>query len=357
MTLLQRRVFLELMGNAVLALALLVVVLMLVASVEIVAKVDGLSALDFLATVPLSLAVFIDLMLPLSVLVSVVMTYGRLASDNELDALRASGVSPLTLLVPGLVFGLLGSLLLLLALDYGKPYAERAYRRAIRGTDLAQVLSRRLASAEPIALDERTILSIDEVGPDGQARNVRIQILDDEGKVLQEFVAERASIVADVERGLLVVNLPEYRQAAGSEAVRGRDLLIERPLGRSHVDLNIEQLTTPQLLAWLARDPGARGIFKERLVRIAVDTRLSGAASCVIFVLLGVPVALRFRRTDRMGAFLVAFVLALFVYYPAVRVGKALAVRDVLPSLAAAWTGNALLLLVGLLLTRRVLSR
>lgn len=356
MTLLQRRIFLELVGNCVVALVLLLAVLVLVASVEIIAKVEGLGVLEFLGTVPVFLAAAVDLVLPLSVLVAVVMTYGRLASDNEVDAVRASGISPRTLVVPGLLFGLLASVLLLLALDYGKPYAERTKRRILRDLPMAEMLAKGLSTGEPVNLDDNTILSIESIDEEGIAYGVRIQTLDDDGVVTREIVAESARIYVDIEKSMLVVELHEYRQTVGG-GMSGESWSVERPIARSLVDLNISQLTTPQLVAWLRRAPGKRGIFAPQRVAIAVEGRLSGAASCVIFVLLGMPVALRFRRSDRVGAFLVAFLIALFLYYPSVRITKALATREVVPPMAAAWSGNALLLGAGMVFSRRALKR
>lgn len=356
MTLLQRRIFLELVGNCVVALVLLLAVLVLVASVEIIAKVEGLGVLEFLGTVPVFLAAAIDLVLPLSVLVAVVMTYGRLAADNEVDAVRASGISPRTLVVPGLLFGLLASVLLLLALDYGKPYAERTKRRVLRDLPMAEMLARGLATGEPVNLDGNTILSIKSLDEQAVAHDVLIQRLDDEGQVTNQIVAETANIYVDIEKSMLVVELHQYTQSIGG-GMKGEMWTVERPIARSLVDLNISQLTTPQLVAWLRRAPQERGIFAEQRVAIAVEGRLSGAASCVIFVLLGMPVALRFRRSDRVGAFLVAFLLALFLYYPSVRITKALATRELVPPKVAAWSGNALLLGAGMIFSRRALRR
>ena len=356
MILLQRRVFLELMGNAFVAVALLLAVLLLITSVTLVSQVEGLGAVEFLSAIPVFLAASSNVVLPLAVLVAVVMTYGRLAADNEVDAVRASGINPWSLLVPGLVFGALAGVLLLLALDYGEPYAKREQRRILRGTDVAAMLARRLATGEPVYVDEHTLVSAERIGEDGTARNLRIQFLDDGGSVIREVLAESAEIFVDIENSVFVVKLHEYRETKGG-ASSGRDLVIEHPISRATIDLGISQLTTPQLEAWLLRSPTERGIFRVSQVEVELGMRLPKAAACLVFVLLGMPVALRFRRSDRVGAFLVAFVLALFVYYPSVKISTALAKKEVVPVVAAAWSGNALLLLAGLLFSRRALRR
>lgn len=53
----------------------------------------------------LNLAWIIAMSIPMAVLVASLMAYGRLAEDNEITAMRASGISFLTILGPGIIFG------------------------------------------------------------------------------------------------------------------------------------------------------------------------------------------------------------------------------------------------------------
>jgi lipopolysaccharide export system permease protein len=53
----------------------------------------------------LNLAWIIAMSVPMAVLVAALMSYGRLAEDNEITAMRSSGISFLTILGPGIVFG------------------------------------------------------------------------------------------------------------------------------------------------------------------------------------------------------------------------------------------------------------
>ena len=53
-----------------------------------------------------SLPITLTFVLPLSALFAVAMVYGRLASDNELEACKASGISLWTLVYPGLAMAI-----------------------------------------------------------------------------------------------------------------------------------------------------------------------------------------------------------------------------------------------------------
>ncbi|UCD36954.1 MAG: LptF/LptG family permease [Fidelibacterota bacterium] len=63
--------------------------------------------------IALNLAWIIALAVPMAVLVATLMSFGRLSHDNEITAMRTSGVSYATILRPALVFGTLVCLVLL----------------------------------------------------------------------------------------------------------------------------------------------------------------------------------------------------------------------------------------------------
>ena len=74
----------------------------------------------FLLSIPFTIA----LTLPMSVLVAVLYAYSRLAGENEVTALKASGVSPWRIVTPALVAGLVMTLFLLAFNDQVLPRAN-----------------------------------------------------------------------------------------------------------------------------------------------------------------------------------------------------------------------------------------
>jgi lipopolysaccharide export system permease protein len=112
--------------------------------------------------------------------------------------------------------------------------------------------------------------------------------------------------------------------------------------------------------------PGMRAAQAEQLklqVRLAenqidgdeveIEKKFAIAAACVIFVLLGAPVALRFPRGGvglTIGVSLGVFGL----YYVGLVVGETLARGNLIPPFWAMWSTNLLLLVIGLVLTSRL---
>jgi len=73
----------------------------------------GLDLTTILEYLFLNLAWIVALAVPMAVLISTLMAFGRLSEDNEINALRASGISFLTILRPALLFGIFICLLLI----------------------------------------------------------------------------------------------------------------------------------------------------------------------------------------------------------------------------------------------------
>ncbi|NQV29252.1 MAG: YjgP/YjgQ family permease [Candidatus Marinimicrobia bacterium] len=67
----------------------------------------GLSFFVILEYIALNLAWILALAIPLSVLVAVLLAYGRLATDHEVTAMRSGGISLTRIMAPALVFSIL----------------------------------------------------------------------------------------------------------------------------------------------------------------------------------------------------------------------------------------------------------
>ena len=71
-----------------------------------------------------SLPFIIALTIPMGVLVGIISGFGRLSGDSEILALRASGINPVILLPPGLLFSLFITLSMSLFNSWVLPFAH-----------------------------------------------------------------------------------------------------------------------------------------------------------------------------------------------------------------------------------------
>ncbi|MFQ6678559.1 MAG: LptF/LptG family permease [Fidelibacterota bacterium] len=74
----------------------------------------GLDLRTILEYLFLNLAWIVALAVPMAILISTLMTFGRLSEDNEINALRSSGISYLTILLPAILFGTIVCALLII---------------------------------------------------------------------------------------------------------------------------------------------------------------------------------------------------------------------------------------------------
>ncbi len=80
----------------------------------------------------LSIPVLLGYTLPIACLMAVILTFGRLSSDNEIIAIRASSIHLWNILAPLIIIGILFSLLCLYLNERVIPYAHFKQREALK---------------------------------------------------------------------------------------------------------------------------------------------------------------------------------------------------------------------------------
>jgi hypothetical protein len=135
---LQRYIFGELLRVLILATIGLTLVVSLGAILRPVQEY-GVGPRQVLHVLTYFLPISLTFVLPVAALFAAALTYGRFASDNELDACRASGISMLMLVYPGLVLALLVAIAnLLLSFHVVPSFVHRA-EKSLRA-DAKQIL-------------------------------------------------------------------------------------------------------------------------------------------------------------------------------------------------------------------------
>ena len=94
----------------------------------------GLSVLTILEYLFLNLGWIVALAVPMAVLIAALMTFGRLSEDNEINAMRSSGISFLTIVRPAMIFGITVALILIYFNNFILP--EMNFRARILSGDI-----------------------------------------------------------------------------------------------------------------------------------------------------------------------------------------------------------------------------
>ncbi len=90
-------------------------------------------------------------------------------------------------------------------------------------------------------------------------------------------------------------------------------------------------------------------------LRIRIHKRLVQAASVFLFALIGIPLGILAGGRSVMTAFGLSFAIVLLVFYPFVIFGQVAAETGALPIAPAMWAGNVFVLIIGAVLTSRVM--
>ena len=129
-------------------------------------------------------------LMPLAVLLGSILSLGALASNSEIIAMQASGVSLAKLVSPVIQAAAILAVLNFLLADWVVPDSE-TYARSVK--NLAQGKTSALIVREGLwTKDESRILHIGQLLPNGVARDIEIYELDKQGKLLSVLKAERA---------------------------------------------------------------------------------------------------------------------------------------------------------------------
>jgi lipopolysaccharide export system permease protein len=86
---------------------------------------------------------------------------------------------------------------------------------------------------------------------------------------------------------------------------------------------------------------------------IEIQKKFSLAAACIVLVLVGAPISLRFPRGG-VGLVLIASFLIFSVYYVGLTSGEALANHNIISPFWAMWAGNIIFALIGIALISRM---
>ncbi|HEY7395062.1 MAG TPA: LptF/LptG family permease [Gemmatimonadaceae bacterium] len=109
--------------------------------------------------------------------------------------------------------------------------------------------------------------------------------------------------------------------------------------------------TNPEILEAKARLDEAR--HRRNRYGIEIQKKFSLAASCIVFVLVGAPLALRFPRGG-VGLVIGASFFVFAVYYVGLIGGESLANKNIISPFWAMWADNIVFLIVGLILIARM---
>ena len=299
--------------------------------------------------------------IPISVLAAVLLGFGRLSGDNELTAIRTSGISLWKIIFPVIICGILISLANIPLNDKILPESEFKARKLLKT----------IGMKNPAALIEPGIFIKGFQNYIVFVHNKKGDVLEDvriyqprEGKPTRTIIARTGRITPlPHEKG---VQLELMNGTADEISPENPDEFYKISFKKYQMTLNLEKAVDINSIQKKAREKSMKELVDDiELMGASVDVvplqvefhrKLALSFSNLVFVLVGVPLAITTHRREKFVGFGLSIVMFL-VYWGIMLGGIAFAIRAAIPAWAGVWSANIILALFGAVLFYRLLKR
>jgi LPS export ABC transporter permease LptG/LPS export ABC transporter permease LptF len=361
MRLLGRYVFREILTSAVLGtlLATFVIFLQMADKLfEAVVNSNSVSPKTVLTLFLWAMPPVLPLTIPFGVLVGILIGLGRLASDGEITAMRAAGVSSRKVILPVLLFASLGMGLAGLASLRLTPLAIRESTRIVTELAATQIS----AEIEPRVFVENfpdKILYVGDVGTppvvrwkpvfiaDVTAPEKRASGMRDKADGPMITVAREAIAVSDPKNNRIQLTLHDvYTHEMGKDRVANDTV--------APVSTQVLEAAPPDQKAMSSRAMNTRQLINypkngpdRTEVQIELHRRFALPLACLALAMVGIPLGVSTRKGGKSAGYVIALFLGFFCYHLSSLALDGIAKQNTLPVPVAVWLPNAVFMIAG----------
>ena len=320
----------------------------------------GVGVFDVLKILILTVPSVLGFILPTATLASVLLVFGSFAQNNELIAMKASGINLFRIAVPVVAVSFLLSLFSLFLNDQVQPKAVYWYRQLIREVVVKRpaayleagrfikdfkgyilwvnrVKGKRLEGItiyEPQAgKSTRTIMAEwGEIAPSSDEQSLALKLFNG---ISDEPNADDPSVFYKLNFKTLLLPNITLGEASGGTGKKPREMAID------------------ELMYRLQHEQEAKASVKRRReLESEIHQKISFSFATLVFVMIGLPAAIITRRGEAVVSFSLALGI-IAVYYTLFVWGTSMAINGYLPPIISLWFPNALLAGFAVFLGRR----
>jgi len=297
--------------------------------------------------------------LPIAALTAVLLSLGRLSSDNEIIAIRASGINLFKLILPLLTVSLILSLILVFFNDKVIPYAHFASRKTLVEVGVRNPT----AALEPgvfINSFEKYILFIYHIDQN-KLTNVRIYE-PQKNKPTRTIVAKKGEFIAIPEKKVVKLKLidgtsdePDPENINNFYKLNFKTYFMNLNLAQAQDINKFEKKPKDMTIQELKQE--IKKLKKENIdptpLITEINEKIALAFSCFVFIFLGASLAVITRRREKSINFGIAAIIV-GIYYLLLLGSEALSLQGYIDPKIAMWIPNIILGTSGIILTYRL---
>jgi LPS export ABC transporter permease LptG/LPS export ABC transporter permease LptF len=297
------------------------------------------------------------LTIPMSLLLGLLVAFGRLSADREFVAMQACGVSLMRLMRPVGFLSVLAWAATTYILLVAVPDANQRYREITFGI----IAERAEGEVRPRIFFEDfpdVVLYVREIPASGGGWRDVFMVDNRPGQPPATYLARQGHVVIDRARRTLEMVLQDGSRHTADNAGRYEvfqfdELLLrlnpETVFPREGPPLGTREMTIAQLrerAAELERD----GIYPHSEL-FEIQKKFSIPFACLVFGLIGLALGVSNRRDGKLASFVIG-VGVIFIYYVLLWLGQSLVRGHLVPPWLAAWMPNIALGGLGVMLFR-----
>jgi len=307
----------------------------------------GISVFSIAELIVLLLPSFMMFTIPIALLIAILIAMGQFSADNEITAIKASGISLLQIYYPVAIASLATFIFTIFMSNFLVPYSNFATKRL-----LFEIASQNAS----IGIKEKVfnadfkgfLLYAEKIPLDGKYMEGVIvsdsRIIDEQNTI----IAKRAFLISDPE--LMIVKL---RLENGSVHTVSSDLKNYRKIDFESYDINLNLSTaiagmredskssTEMTMGELLEKMKKPGLDEASIRELAIEVhkKISIPLSCIFFGLLALPLGIRSHRAVKSRGFAVGLIVVSLYYLLRIG-GEALVETGRLSTVIGVWTPN-----------------
>jgi lipopolysaccharide export system permease protein len=302
---------------------------------------------------------FLQFVIPMSVMLSTLLTFLRMSGDMEIVALKAGGVSIYRLLPPVLLFGLMGMILTASMTIYGSPMGHRASKQLIYDVAAANV-DLGLKPRQFVDTFKDVVLYVHDI--DSGSKTLKNIFIEDHrsAKISSTVLAPRGQLFFDPHQLTILLRLFDgtihqvdlKERQANTVAFESYDIRLDMQRNLEALGQRAEHVKEMGLGRLYRAIDDAKG-KKERFKALKEwHKKFSLPVACLVMAVLGMPLGIRARSSKR--AYGIGLGLGFFLlYYILLSVGWMLAESGIYPPIVGMWAPNGVCAAIGVILLAR----
>lgn len=356
-----RYIYREIATPFLFALLIFTIILFTVRILKLVELVvnRGVPLQELLAIFLYILPAFFEFTIPMSFLLALLWSFGRLSSDREIIALRSCGISFAQMIFPVAIVTLVTLFFSFFLTLYARPWSNAALRQVIYGVTKTRATA---------GLKEKTfnddfagvVVYTDKIQPPGSIMQ-GVMIADTRSSQRQNTIfARQGHVVFNEDSQLLTLRLFDGTVHSTEASRKGYqttnfatyDLTLNMATALSDIAKNPapSELSLHDLRQSIAQKRQEGGNVNADLSEF--HRRFSLPFSCVVFALLALPLSVLPRWGFRSHGFAISIVI-IVAYYVLLTVGETLGKKGSLYPAFALWLPNLILGTIGIILFSR----